>query len=161
MQPKQKLHTMILTEQEFNRITNGIKYWNNRWNYIGHVVNIVNTLQFNNSIEVGTNGVAIISDSLKIESENQFDLDSDNYPFNTDLFIALQVFEHLKYPAKAFENVKKTCKQAIISLPFEWICPADPMHHMITKDKILSWFKMEANRELRVASRIILYYKFR
>ena len=59
-----------------------------------------------------------------------------------DLFVALQVFEHLgdKQP-QTFAEVRRVAKHAILSLPIDWEMP-DPnnCHHQISNEKVLSWF---------------------
>ena len=59
-----------------------------------------------------------------------------------DLFVALQVFEHLgdKQP-QTFAEVRRVAKHAILSLPIDWEM-ADPTncHHMLSNEKVLSWF---------------------
>ena len=59
-----------------------------------------------------------------------------------DLFVALQVFEHLgDKQAQAFAEVRRVAKHAILSLPIDWTMP-DPnnCHHQISNEKVLSWF---------------------
>jgi hypothetical protein len=59
-----------------------------------------------------------------------------------DLFVALQVFEHLgtKQPA-AFREVRRVARNAILSLPIDWVM-ADPRncHHGLTNERVLEWF---------------------
>jgi hypothetical protein len=59
-----------------------------------------------------------------------------------DLFVALQVFEHLgdKQP-DAFREVRRVARNAIISLPIDWVMD-DPgnCHHMLSQERVLSWF---------------------
>lgn len=59
-----------------------------------------------------------------------------------DLFVALQVFEHLgrSQPA-AFAEVRRVARHAIISLPIDWQMEkrSNP-HHGITHERALSWF---------------------
>jgi hypothetical protein len=59
-----------------------------------------------------------------------------------DLFIALQVFEHLKdRQQEAFLEVRRIARHAILSLPIDWVMD-DPRncHHMISEQRALSWF---------------------
>src|SRR5690606_25562886 len=59
-----------------------------------------------------------------------------------DLFVALQVFEHLgNRQAEAFREVRRVARHAIVSLPIEWEM-ADPTdcHHRIPHARALSWF---------------------
>lgn len=59
-----------------------------------------------------------------------------------DLFVALQVFEHLgdRQP-DAFREVRRVARHAILSLPIDWHM-ADPRncHHMVSQERVLSWF---------------------
>jgi len=59
-----------------------------------------------------------------------------------DLFVALQVFEHLgTSQGAAFHEVARVARRAIISLPIDWEMD-DPRncHHMISTERALSWF---------------------
>jgi hypothetical protein len=59
-----------------------------------------------------------------------------------DLFVALQVFEHLgtRQP-EAFREVRRVARNAILSLPIDWVM-ADPSncHHGLTNERVLDWF---------------------
>ena len=59
-----------------------------------------------------------------------------------DLFMALQVFEHLKdRQPEVFREVRRIAKHAVLSLPIDWVMD-DPRncHHMISEERVLSWF---------------------
>ncbi len=59
-----------------------------------------------------------------------------------DLFVGLQVFEHLKdRQSVAFLEVCRVARHAIISLPIDWVMD-DPSncHHRISHERALSWF---------------------
>jgi hypothetical protein len=59
-----------------------------------------------------------------------------------DLFVGLQVFEHLKDAQnEAFLEVCRVARHAIISLPIDWEM-SDPRncHHRISHERALSWF---------------------
>ena len=59
-----------------------------------------------------------------------------------DLFVGLQVFEHLgtRQP-DAFREVRRVARNAILSLPIDWVM-ANPRncHHQLTNERVLSWF---------------------
>ena len=59
-----------------------------------------------------------------------------------DLFVALQVFEHLgDAQPTAFREVARVARSAIISLPIDWILEdTTNAHHGITNDRVLGWF---------------------
>jgi hypothetical protein len=59
-----------------------------------------------------------------------------------DLFVALQVFEHLKdRQREAFAEVRRIARNAIISVPIDWRMD-DPRncHHQISNERALGWF---------------------
>jgi Methyltransferase domain len=59
-----------------------------------------------------------------------------------DLFVALQVWEHLgTRQAAAFREVRRVARNAILSLPIDWVMddPTDS-HHGLTHERVLSWF---------------------
>jgi len=59
-----------------------------------------------------------------------------------DLFVALQVFEHLgTSQPDAFREVRRVARNAILSLPIDWVM-ADPRncHHGLTEERVLEWF---------------------
>ena len=59
-----------------------------------------------------------------------------------DLFVALQVFEHLgSGQAAAFAEVRRVARHAIVSLPIDWEME-DPRncHHRLSREKVLGWF---------------------
>lgn len=59
-----------------------------------------------------------------------------------DLFVALQVFEHLgSRQREAFAEARRIARHAIVSLPIDWVME-DPSHshHGISHERALSWF---------------------
>jgi hypothetical protein len=59
-----------------------------------------------------------------------------------DLFVALQVFEHLgSGQATAFQEVCRVARHAIVSLPIDWEMD-DPRncHHRLSQETALGWF---------------------
>ena len=60
-----------------------------------------------------------------------------------DLFVALQVFEHLRHEQNvAFMEVCRVAEHALISVPIDWEMD-DPRncHHRISEGRALSWFR--------------------
>jgi hypothetical protein len=60
-----------------------------------------------------------------------------------DLFVALQVFEHLRHEQNvAFMEACRVAKYALISVPIDWEMD-DPRncHHRISEERALSWFR--------------------
>lgn len=86
------------------------------------------------------------NDALRAEGRRiVHDATSVPWPFDDkayDLFVALQVFEHLgdRQP-DAFREVRRVARHAILSLPIDWVM-ADPAncHHGLTHERALAWF---------------------
>jgi hypothetical protein len=81
-----------------------------------------------------TEGRLIVADATRAP----WPVDAGRY----DLFVALQVFEHLgtRQP-EAFLEVRRNARNAILSLPIDWVM-ADPRncHHLVTEERVLGWF---------------------
>lgn len=59
-----------------------------------------------------------------------------------DVFVALQVFEHLRGAQReAFGEACRVARHAIVSLPIDWVMsnPND-CHHQISQERAFSWF---------------------
>jgi hypothetical protein len=59
-----------------------------------------------------------------------------------DLFVGLQVFEHLGTSQPAvFREVRRVARHAILSLPIDWVMSnPNNCHHGITEETALAWF---------------------
>ena len=92
-----------------------------------------------------------------------------------DMFIALQVWEHLLGKQKeAFREVMRISRMAILSFPYMWDCPKDnanyPEHHMIDEKIIADWtLNIEPIKVVKIlrtgervskGPRIIYFWKF-
>ena len=61
-----------------------------------------------------------------------------------DLFIALQVWEHLgNKQSRAFREAIRISKAVILSFPYKWNCPKNnanyPEHHEVDEELIGDW----------------------
>ncbi len=96
---------------------------------------------------VGADVIDIVNND-RLQSEGRLfvhDATQAPWPFpdkTYDLFVGLQVFEHLgtRQP-DAFREVRRVARNAILSLPIDWVM-ADPRnsHHQLTNERVLSWF---------------------
>jgi len=71
-----------------------------------------------------------------------------------DLFVALQVFEHLvDRQHDAFREVRRIARHAVISVPIDWVM-ADPTncHHQISRERALSWFAPTVPTRVEIGS---------
>jgi hypothetical protein len=99
------------------------------------------------SLIVGADVMDVVqNDSLEAEGRRVVaDATRTPWPIDDkayDLFVALQVFEHLgtRQP-EAFLEVRRVARNAILSLPIDWVM-ADPRncHHLVTEERVLGWF---------------------
>jgi len=141
-------------------------YYAGRWAYFRKVIRMVEEINPQSVVELGPALFTVVknSDIIRLpepdvwgipsniqSTEYLHDATKTPWPIEKkyDLFIALQVFEHLvDSQAQAFQEVKRIAKYAILSLPYKWECPKDnanyPEHHMIDENTILNWTKGEA-----------------
>jgi len=158
------------TKEECERLTLLHSYYNNRWEYYSIVMEMIKRKGYNGKVlELGSMHYPIFTDSHTIDIEPEFSpyylLDASIVPWpiadkSYGLFIGLQVLEHLNGKQKeVFAEVKRTCKNAIISLPYMWNCPGD-CHHGINEAVIHGWTGLEPTEGIRVGTRIINNYEF-
>ena len=141
------------------------EYYAGRWTYFREVIKLARELGPSSVLELGPALFTVVKGSdimrkpeidiwgapANIQSmEYLHDATVTPWPVDKkyDLFIALQVFEHLTgCQARAFQEVKRIARHAILSLPYKWDCPKDnanyPEHHMIDENTILEWTKGE------------------
>lgn len=139
------------------------EYYQGRWAYFSQVIDIINKQDnINKVIELGPSYMPVVKDSdimvkpeiddwgrpiKKAPKEYLHDATVSPWPIkdkNYDMFIALQVWEHLVGKRKdAFKEVMRISRMAILSFPYMWDCPKDnanyPEHHMIDEKIISDW----------------------
>ena len=141
-------------------------YYLGRWAYIQEVIKMVDEINPKSVLELGPALFTVVknSDIMRLPIPDKWGIqenvqsteylhDATKTPWPVekkyDLFIALQVFEHLvDSKSQAFQEVKRIAKHAILSLPYKWDCPKDnanyPEHHMIDEGTVLEWTNGEA-----------------
>ncbi|OQB20381.1 MAG: hypothetical protein BWY11_02451 [Firmicutes bacterium ADurb.Bin182] len=186
----------FINEIDFQELLGGPlgKYYEGRWAYFSEVVNIVRETEGIDSVlEIGPSFRTIVKDcDIMVKPENDvwgrpqkyvrkiYEHDARDIPWpirfkEYDLFIALQVWEHLEGKQKeAFKEVMRTCRMAILSFPYMWDCPKDdanyPEHHMIDEKIISEWtLGIEPEKVVKIprtgdrvskGPRIIYFWKF-
>lgn len=145
---------------EFEAMVNEFPYYKNRWGYmsaaLGEAGRLIKDRDLTSALELGAPvrpilvGAHVMDNTMRPEYDTTVpatthDATAVPWPFADkafDLFIALQVFEHLKdRQPEAFREVRRIARHAILSLPIDWVMD-DPRncHHMISEDRVLSWF---------------------
>ena len=142
------------------------EYYLGRWAYFQEVIKMVEEIKPQSVLELGPALFTVVKNSdimrkpeidkwgiPKNVQANEYLHDAAITPWpiskTYDLFIALQVFEHLTdSQTRAFQEVKRIARHAVLSLPYKWDCPRDnanyPEHHMIDENTILEWTRGEA-----------------
>lgn len=154
----------IMTENDFNALLQGpgAKYYEGRWDYYKEVISIITDIKPASVLELGPGKHTMVQNSdIMVRPEDDawgrpenevgkvisFNATEKPWPVadkSYDLFIALQVWEHLdNKQARAFREVVRSSRQAILSFPLMWDCPKDnpnyPEHHMIDEELIADW----------------------
>ena len=138
------------------------EYYIGRWAYINEVIKLIEDIKPNSVLELGPALFTVVkySDIIRKPEIDNWGIPNKNisveylhdatiipWPIENkkyDLFVALQVFEHLvDKQIEAFREAKRISNYAILSLPYKWNVPQDnanyPEHHMIDEETILSW----------------------
>ena len=149
-----------LTEPEFDEMAARFPYYKGRWGYMSAALAQASTLirrhGVRTALELGApvRPILVGADVMDIKARPELDPsvpmtihDATQAPWPVgdkayDLFLALQVFEHLRdRQPEAFREVRRVARHAIISLPIDWEMD-DPKncHHRIPEERVLSWF---------------------
>ncbi len=149
-----------ISRAEFEAAAHGRRYYRERWTYVDAAARIADDLiarrGLASALELGAHAVPLLRGadvfdlrpSVTVEPPARVvkgDARVAPWPFEDrayDLFVALQVFEHLgDRQREAFLEVRRVARHAILSLPIEWEM-ADPTdcHHRISHARALAWF---------------------
>ena len=135
-----------LTHEKFKALSTN-DYWKNgqyRWDYMSKAIELMQEIDPVRVCEAGTSGIPLCSDSVLLEYP-YYDLNFANYPFDSkhfDVFVALQVWEHLKKPAEAFAEARRISKNVILSIPYQWK-QGDAQHVGLDDSTVLGWTRGE------------------
>jgi hypothetical protein len=149
-----------ITKAEFDWVARHYPYYRNRWAYTSaagrEAADLISRNHLRTAIELGAHIRPLIvgADAMVLSPSDDLDLegkvvvqDARRTPWAVpdrayDLFVALQVFEHLgDRQNAAFLEVCRVARHAVISLPIDWVMD-DPTncHHGITHERALGWF---------------------
>ena len=130
----------------------GSAYWRysapNRWEYLSVAIAQLKAWNVKTMLEIGTAGLPISPDSDTMDMDAAMkpkilhDVTVVPWPIKTkayDVVLATQVWEHLgTSQAKAFGEVMRVARRAILSFPYGWLCQ-DVVHRGIGDKKIGEW----------------------
>ena len=157
---RQELPIRALRESEFNAFARAVPYYKGRWRYMSVasavVGDLIDTYRLTTALELGPHlqPVVVGADVLELVPKAEIrttgqilvhDARLVPWPIGDkryDLFVALQVFEHLGQSQRdAYREVCRIARHAVISVPIDWQM-TDPKncHHQISPATALSWF---------------------
>jgi len=138
----------FLTVDEYTKKGRGSKYWGNsgRWAYHNLVSEWAREASPSSVLELGCFGMQVCSgsDTMDLIGEPTISYDARKVPWpledkSYDIFIALQVWEHLDdAKAEAFREVMRISRRAILSFPYMWR-NGNVYHKGITRKMIDAW----------------------
>lgn len=149
-----------LREVDYLKMTVKFPYYQGRWGYtsraLAQAAELIRRRGLRTALEMGApvRSVIVGADVMDVTARPVLDADVSivvhdatisPWPVGDkayDLFVALQVFEHLKdRQREAFLEVRRVARHAILSLPIDWVMD-DPRncHHQISHERVLSWF---------------------
>jgi hypothetical protein len=129
------------------------EYYTGRWEYFKEVIKIIQNENVGSVLELGPGLLPIVknSDVIMNPQEDSFgrpqDICGKVFSFDAtikpwpimekqyDLFIALQVWEHLdNKQSRAFREVMRISKMAILSFPYHWDGGEEKLSHRAHRD---------------------------
>ncbi len=187
----------LMTYEDFETLINGpyAEYYLGRWAYYKEVVDIIKRENIETSVELGPGYMPIVKNGDIILNPlddpfgkpddmqshiHVFDATIKHWPIEDkayDVFIALQVWEHLdSKQTRAFREVMRISKKAILSFPYHWEGgiidrPSHRAHRDIDMELIQDWtlgvepkLKIEIERtgtEFSKGPRMICFWDFK
>jgi hypothetical protein len=149
-----------LRHHEIVALAAEIPYYRVRVEYLdaaaGIAADLIRKHRLHTALELGPHLQPLIVGADTMSLDDRADLratgrrlvhDATNVPWPADdraydLFVALQVFEHLgTSQPEVFREVRRVARHAILSLPIDWEM-TDPtnVHHMLRDEQVRSWF---------------------
>jgi hypothetical protein len=150
----------VIRKSEFDAIAQGLRYYRDRWGYVSvactEAAGLIERRDLRSALELGPHLRSIVVGADVMDRRTPTGLEAEGrilvhdatvapWPVDDkqyDLFVALQVFEHLRDRQNvAFTEVRRVARNAIISLPIDWVMD-DPndCHHRISNERALEWF---------------------
>ncbi len=167
-----------ITKKEFILKSKKISYCKGgRWVYSEVAINLVMSKNIKSCLEVGPGFLPLFKDSDLLSMENwqhrklKFTHNCDEIPWPIedkayDCSIALQVWEHLKKPIEAFQELKRISKNIILSLPYKYHPKSKDIqnssHCDIDEKKIKEWTNLEPTDTYIIknqGSNIVCFYE--
>jgi len=158
----------VITRADFDATEAADPYYRHRWPYLRQAAAWARELAPRCAIELGPYRLPILPEADTMDRCSHprpptilHDAMIAPWPIQDrayDLFIALQVWEHLgSSQAAAFREVQRVARAAILSFPYRWNCPDRPDHHGIDEARIAEWTCHKPPAEVVHAGSRVLY----
>lgn len=149
----------VISRDDFVKLTGGSDYYGGRWIYIRKIAAILKDIKhMHTGMELGCHLFSVMKKGLtadinsKVNPDIVLNASVTPWEFRDDCFdvlVALQVLEHIPERKEVWAEVKRVARSAVVTLPFNWDCPSDTMHHGITDKTLDEWFgKTECIRKV-------------
>jgi len=140
----------VIARADFDAAESADAYYRHRWPCLQQAAAWARELSPRCAIELGAYRLPILPEADTIDYRRcpqsptiLHDARLTPWPIEDgtyDLFVALQVWEHLdNAQAAAFREVQRIARAAILSFPYLWNCPDKPDHHRIDDARIAAW----------------------
>ncbi len=160
-----------LTYIEWKAASERKAYYEGRWDYLKEAIGIIQRERPRHVLELGPGGLPLVKGSDTMDRGWFFPTltyrhDATVCPWPVgdkqyDLFVALQVWEHLDgRQREAFSEVMRVARAAVLSFPYKWSRSGD-FHDGIDESVIAEWtLHTEPVEVRRVARRIMYFFRF-
>jgi hypothetical protein len=144
-----------MTREQYLALCQKHPYYKGRWGYYSAAADIIKREGFTQVLEVGPAAVPLVEGAQLMvypKASSHVKGDPATYLWDAmqtpwpigakryDAVVALQVLEHLGEKQRdAFKEMRRVARFAVLSFPYRWNTPKDPIHHNIDDTKITRW----------------------
>ena len=146
-----------MTHEQYLELCQQHPYYKGRWGYYSAAIEILRREGFAapDVMEIGPAMVPLVAGSqvMRLDKPSPhvrspaptyvWDVRQTPWPIGDKRYAAaaaLQVWEHLDgRQSAAFAELRRVARFAVLSFPYKWTCPKDPVHHGIDDARIAAW----------------------
>jgi hypothetical protein len=146
-----------MTHEQYLDLCRQHPYYKGRWGYYSAAIEILRREGFapGDVLEIGPAMVPLLPGSQVMRLSHPsphvrspaptyvWDARKTPWPIGDGRYAAaaaLQVWEHLGgRQREAFAELRRVARFAVLSFPYQWNCPNDPIHHAIGDEQIARW----------------------
>jgi hypothetical protein len=157
-----------MSKRQFQELCELHPYYKGRWGYYSEAIDMLLRREVAPAdvLEIGPAMIPLVAGSqvMRLEKPSphvmaesptyMWDARKTPWPIGDKRYgavVALQVWEHLDgRQREAFQEVKRVSRFAVLSFPYKWQCPHDPVHHNIAEDMIAKWTHNHTPRRMAI-----------